>query len=68
MGTMVGDSPLRFIRLATLSLKIMRAIISGTGPDGLSLGKIRTLMTDDWSEQERLLGFAVKGQCSCELG
>lgn len=49
----------RTLRLATLSPKIIRAIISGNEPDGLSLGKIRHLTTDDWSEQERILGFAV---------
>lgn len=49
----------RTLRLATLSPKVIRTIISGKEPDGLSLGKIRTLTTDDWSEQERILGVPL---------
>lgn len=42
-----------------ISPRIPRAIINGQEPDGLTLAKIRDLETDDWSEQERILGFAV---------
>lgn len=45
------------IRLVALSPRILRAIIAGLTPVGLSLEKIRKMDTDDWREQERLLGF-----------
>ena len=45
------------IRLATLSPRIIRAALSGDLPDGFSLQKVRKIETDDWEEQERLLGF-----------
>ena len=45
------------IRLATLSPRIIRAALSGDMPDGFSLQKVRKIETDDWEEQERLLGF-----------
>ena len=47
------------IRLATLSPRIIRAALSGTLPDGFSLQKVRKIETDDWEEQERLLGFPM---------
>jgi len=47
----------RTLRLATLSPRIIRAILTGNEPDGLSLEKIRKVQTDDWAEQERQLGF-----------
>jgi len=34
------------------------AIINGQEPTGLSIAKIRALKTEDWSAQERILGFA----------
>ena len=45
------------IRLATLSPRIIRAAMKGELPDGFSLQKVRKIETDDWEEQERLLGF-----------
>lgn len=45
------------LRLATLSPRIIRAILSGNEPEGLSLGKIRTVESDIWSVQEEQLGF-----------
>ncbi len=47
----------RTLRLATLSPRIIRDILTGTEPSGLSLEKIRRVTTDDWAEQERQLGF-----------
>ena len=47
----------RTLRLATLSPRIIRAILTGNEPDGLSLEKIRKVHTDNWTEQERQLGF-----------
>jgi hypothetical protein len=47
------------IRLATLSPRFIRAALSGTLPDGFSLQKVRKIETDDWEEQERLLGFPM---------
>ena len=46
-------------RLATLSPRIIRSALSGELPDGFSLQKIRKIETDDWEEQERLLGFPM---------
>lgn len=46
------------LKLAMISPRIQRAIINGQEPDGLTLAKIRDLETDDWAEQERILGFA----------
>ncbi len=45
------------LRLAFLSPRIIRAIMQGREPDGISLARLRTLTTVDWSEQERLLGL-----------
>ena len=45
------------IRLATLSPRIIRAAMKGELPDGFSLQRVRKIETDDWEEQERLLGF-----------
>ena len=48
---------LHTIRLATLSPRIIRAALTGDLPNGFSLQKVRKVETDDWEEQERLLGF-----------
>ena len=48
---------LHTLRLATLSPRIVRAALSGDLPDGFSLQKVRKIETDDWEEQERILGF-----------
>lgn len=50
------------IRLATLSPRIIRAALKGELPDGFSLQKVRKIETDDWEEQERLLGFPAVAQ------
>lgn len=49
------------LRLATLSPRIIRAALKGDLPDGFSLEKVRKVETDDWAEQERLLGFKEVG-------
>lgn len=46
------------LRLATLSPRIIRAALKGDLPDGFSLEKVRKVETDNWVEQEKLLGFA----------
>lgn len=48
---------IHMMRFATLSPRIIRAALTGDLPDGFSLQKIRKIDTDDWDEQERLLGF-----------
>ena len=45
------------LRLAFLSPRIIRAVMAGREPDGLSLARLRTITTPVWSEQERLLGM-----------
>ena len=40
-----------------LTAQHLRAALSGELPDGFSLQKVRKIETDDWEEQERLLGF-----------
>lgn len=60
------------LRLAFLSPRVIRAIMQGQEPDGLSLAALRTtlaaasqwafaqsifLTTANWSEQERVLGI-----------
>ena len=49
------------LRLATLSPRIIRAALKGDLPDGFSLEKVRKVETDDWAEQEKLLGFKEVG-------
>lgn len=45
------------LRLAFLSPRIIRAIMQGREPDGISLARLRTITTADWSEQELALGI-----------
>ena len=45
------------LRLAFLSPRVIRAIMQGQEPDGLSLAALRRLTTANWAEQERFLGF-----------
>ena len=52
---------LHTLRLATLSPRIIRAALKGDLPDGFSLEKVRKVETDDWAEQEKLLGFKEVG-------
>ena len=47
----------KHIRLATLSPRILRAVINGTAPDGISLQKLIDIKSDVWSEQEREIGL-----------
>lgn len=46
------------LRFAYLSPRVIRAIMQGQEPDGLSLAALRRLTTANWSEQERVLGLA----------
>lgn len=52
------------LRLAFLSTRVIRAIMQGQEPDGLSLAALRRLTTANWSEQEKFLGL-IKQQESC---
>ena len=52
------------LRLAFLSPRVIRAIMQGQEPDGLSLAALRRLTTANWSEQEKFLGL-TKQQESC---
>ena len=45
------------LRLAFLSPRIIRAAMTSDLPNGFSLEKVRKVETDDWAEQERILGF-----------
>ena len=45
------------LRLAFLSPRVIRAIMQGQEPDGLSLASLRRLTTANWSEQEKFLGL-----------
>ena len=45
------------LRLAFLSPRIIRAAMTGDLPNGFSQEKVRKVETDDWAEQERILGF-----------
>jgi len=45
------------LRLAFLSPRVIRAIMLGQEPDGLSLAALRRLTTAKWAEQEKILGM-----------
>lgn len=47
------------LRLAALSPRIIRAILNGTAPSGLTLKRLKSIETTDWAEQELQLGFSA---------
>ena len=47
----------RTLRLASLSPRILQAVLHGFAPDGLTVEKLWAIKSDDWSEQEREAGF-----------
>lgn len=47
----------RQLRLATISPRIVEAVIAGRAPDGLSVDKLIAVKSDDWDEQEREIGL-----------
>ena len=48
----------RVLRLATLAPDITQAILDGREPDGLSYMKLIKVLSFDWDEQRKALGFA----------
>lgn len=48
----------RILRFATLSPRILQAVLHGRAPDGISVEKLAAIQSDDWSEQEREAGVA----------
>lgn len=49
------------IRLATISPRIIQAVIDGSAPSGLSVNMLYTIRSEDWDEQEREIGFRAPG-------
>lgn len=49
----------RTLRLCLVSPRIVRSVLNGHEPDGLTLKKLYAIETVDWAEQERLLGFSA---------
>jgi len=43
----------KYIRLATISPRIVQGVIDGSAPNGLSVKKLCAIQSDDWDEQER---------------
>lgn len=61
MADALGKDPsyvARVLRLATLAPDIAHAILDGREPDGLSYMKLIKVLSHDWDEQRRALGFA----------
>jgi len=48
----------KYIRLATISPRIIQAVMDGSAPNGLSVKKLCAIQADDWDEQEREIGMA----------
>ena len=48
----------RVLRLATLAPDITQTILDGREPDGLSYMKLIKVLSYDWDEQRKALGFA----------
>ena len=46
----------RILRLVNLAPDLQEAIINGEEPDGLSLGKLRGNLPEDWNEQREIFG------------
>ncbi len=47
----------RIVRLAALAPDITQAILDGREPDGLSYMKLVKVLSHDWEEQRKALGF-----------
>ena len=45
------------LRLATVSPRIIRAVLRGRAPDQISIEKLVSLESDDWEEQECAVGL-----------
>lgn len=45
------------LRLGTLSPRIIRSVMDGTAPSGISLQKLVAIRSDDWDEQEAEIGL-----------
>ena len=50
----------RILQLVNLAPDIQEAILNGEEKDGLSLGKLRAHIPDDWCEQIQLYGAQHK--------
>lgn len=51
----------KYIRLATISPRIIQGVIDGSAPGGLSVKTLCAVQSDDWDEQEREIGFRAPG-------
>jgi len=47
----------KLLRLATLSPRIIQAVMHGTAPDQISAAKLKAIKSLDWEEQEREIGL-----------
>ena len=48
----------RILRFATLSPRILQAVLHGRAPDGISVERLAAIQSDDWAEQEREAGIS----------
>ncbi|MEG2000553.1 MAG: hypothetical protein RR053_04065 [Evtepia sp.] len=48
----------RIMRLNLISPRVVRSVMNGTAPSGLSLGMLTKSLPPSWEEQEVLLGFS----------
>ena len=54
-----GSYVARILKLTTLALDIVEALINGEELSGLSLAKLTQTFPEDWAEQRRQFGFAT---------
>ena len=52
-----GSYVTRILKLTTLAPDIVKAIINGEEPDGLSLARLTRSFPEEWSEQRTVFGF-----------
>jgi hypothetical protein len=52
-----GSYVARILKLSTLALDIVAALLNGEEPNGLSLAKLTLPFPEDWMEQRRHFGF-----------
>ncbi len=50
----------RILNLNNLAPDIVKAIIAGNEPDGLSIEKVSRNLPEDWNEQRKLFGFPTR--------
>lgn len=50
----------QLLMMNNLAPDIVSAIVAGNEPDGLSLARLQRGFPEDWQEQRRELGFAIR--------